>query len=293
MAVAQNVTSFSHAVMLYEKNFNTHPFWYLFAGKNTNAAARISSWEILGERDDVKQHVETIQFAMEGYGDGYYTLLTRKKPTDTASQQLFLFKKGDGFDGEMDFGIGKIAGMGTNSNNPMQMLMMQAMIKGLNQDSNAAVVGIQKEMELLKMQFEHQKELERLQNGVGPRIMGLIENNFDAILGKLPNLELPKVKHNMPAPTATTPAQSTTTQQPDNDVPKGRAMHELPLEYQPNKISADAMVHYAKEFSKHHPDVNPSILFAKVVAFAAAQPDMARGLFSQLNASVGEGESDE
>lgn len=288
MAVAQNVTSLSHAVALYEKNFSTHPFWYLFAGKNTNAAARIASWEILGERDDVKQHVDTINFTLEGYGDGYYTLLTRKKPNDTASQQPYLFKKGEGFDIEMDLGFGKIGGM--SNSNPMQMLMMQAMIKGLSGDSNAAVVGLQKDIELMKLQFEHQREIEKERSNVGSRIMGLIENNFDSILGKLPNLELPKVKSNIPAPSG----QGSTTQKTEtSDVPSGRAMHELPLEYQPNKVSADAMVHYAKEFSKHHPNVNPSILFAKIVAFAAAQPEMAKGLFSQLDASVGEIGSDE
>lgn len=290
MAATLNVTTYEHAISLFEKNFETHPFWTLYAGKMTNAAARIASWETVGERSESKEHLELINFTMGGYGDGYYVLMTRKKPNDTASQQPYYFKKGDVGDMGNMFDFGKIGSM--SGNNPFQMMMVQAMIKGLSGGSDAAVVGVQKEMELLRLQFEHQKELDRLQNGVAPRIMGLIENNFEAILGKLPSLELPKVKSSIPAP-APAVKQGSSTQETTTTANAGRVMHELPLTYQPEKVSSDAMTHYAKEFQKHFPDVNPSILFAKMVAFSAAQPDMARGLFSQLEASVGEPESDE
>ena len=291
------ITNFDHALALFAKDFDTYSYWSLHEGKEATRGGRISSCEALGSSNDVVAHTDHIKFVMSNYEPGYFVLVTRKKANDTASEQAYRFKFGEvnefAMGGNDMFGIGSTSARG-GGGNAMQMFLMQAAIKGLQGGGNSDIARLENQIAIIAMKHDHEKELEKERSNVGNRIMGLVEDNFDSIMGKLPLLNFAK---GSTKPKASIPPVPTSSKKENQEstlqASSGKMMHELPLNHKPENISSDAMVHYAKEFQKLHPDINPCILFAKMVAFAANNPEQTPAIINILESQTAENHSDE
>jgi hypothetical protein len=291
----RNTTTYESALKLFKNSFETHPYWILFDGMETKGTRIATSNESLILKG-VEANIETIEQVISNFENGVMTLVCRSNMKATADQVIFTFTKGDVSDFDMGMGIGGIDMSNMKGNNPMQMIMTQAMIRGFSNTGSFEVAEMRKELEIMKLQQEHERELEKERSSVSNRIMGLVEENFDSLLDfgadMIPMLGLAS-KSNKPKQRTIQNEQQDTAQQQSQPVSGAKMpMHQRPSDDK-NGLSSDAFLGYAAHFKKKFPDLNPNVVFAKMVMFAEMEPDQARFIFNTLDQKLNEATQDE
>ena len=285
MAKKNNITTFDAVVKAYTAGYADNPHWLLVDGQTYEGVRVTSSYgyqldttaAMDVENDEgYQKSLAHLTNTVEGYEDAVFTIVFKtnsKQPHKDGFCKSFKVGNGNETSSVSSgiFGIGSLSKGG----NPLQDFFAAAAIKGLQPDTQVAELRF--ELEKMRIEHEHEKQLEELEGSISNRIMGFAESNPDRvfdIIGSIAPIFGVALKNKMRTkPTVQTQQQQARSTESSQPAANGEPLYTLPITTNPRHLSSDGLLQQAHLLRSVRPDINFNILVEKIVALAQIEPN--------------------
>jgi hypothetical protein len=296
MAAKRSITNFEAVLQFYKTSFKTNPCWFLFDGMSEKGVRMDTNLSIIEgpnpnisdveEDEDYIESVQRLESVVSRYEAGLFTIYFK-----TSATQKFVdgyshtFKVGEENSGSDDIfgGIAGFSGSKNKGSNPFQNFFMASAIKGMESGKSTEMARLELEIEKLKLERRHEKELEDLQNSPTNRIMGFIEDNPDRVFDIVENIA--------PMIGFAFKGKKRVTNTPINDSYEETERTETVSGQTPamadNYVSVDHFVNLVKPFMKST-GISPNVALEKIKLFAELDPNSFAMAMNMIDAKIQE-----